>query len=232
VRARRLAAFVLDLFFVAVPWAPMLGVALDPNLPQGFGGVGILIVVCGFGGLATFAILVTELVLLLVRGRTLGMAAAGLAVARGSRALSAFVAVSLVAGPAIVAAVVTRGLPIDASTIATIVVAAPLAILLLNAALALGPSARTLVDRASGVVLAREPPDARVPLRLGGVFLDVVLLAVAGAPVLLAFDWSDFGGAAIASACVALAVAALEIALAARTKATLGMRAVRSRALP
>jgi hypothetical protein len=232
VRARRLAAYALDLFFVAAPWAALLGIEIDPNAPQGYGALGMLIVVSVFGAVGTLLVLVVELVLLLRWGRTLGMACAGLVVERGSRALAAFLVAALVAGPAAAAAIVTRVFPIDASTGVMLVAAAPLACLALNAAFAAGASARTLVDRASGVVLAREAPDARRPRRLGGVVVDVVLLASAGAPVVLAFDWSDGGGAAIASGCAGLAVAVLEVLLAARTKATIGMRAVSSRAPP
>jgi len=227
VRARRLGSYALDLFFASAPWAALLGLALDPNLPQGMGSVGILVVVCAFGAIATLAVLVVQAVTFLSWGRTLGMACAGVAAQKGSRLLGLALEVAMVAGAVAFAFVLPAAL--DGSTRNLLMGVAPAAALALNGAFALGPSGRTLLDRASGVVLAKEPPG---PRRSAGVVVDVLLLAAAGAPVLGAVDWDDFGGAAIASGVTALALGAVEIALFAKTGASIGVRAVARRQQP
>ena len=222
-RSRRLASFALDLFFVTGPWAGLAGFAVGADTPSGMGGVGIVIVLVGAASLATITVLVVQAALFASRGRTLGMACVGIAAQGGSRGLALFLNVLLVVVPCGIVLVLSRSMQGD--TVKVVLPLAPAAGLAVDALFALGPSARTLIDRASGALIASEPRAAGAP-RVGGLAVDALLLAATGASTPLVLDWTDFAPAVIGSGCAVLVLAVVEIVLVVKAAASIGMRAL------
>lgn len=223
-RARRLASYALDLFFMASPWASFLGLALvRPNVGW-MGGVGVALVVGGVASLATLVLATVEAVLFVRRGRTLGMAYTGLVVTRGSRAWAlALDALLLVLpyGAVLVAWPFLQGdtVKIVRDTVKIVAPVSPFVGIVLNLLSALGPSGRTLVDRATGMLVARDAePLGRYGFEAKAV--DALLLLMVAAPIPLG------DGAAVGSACALGVMVLLQVALLKVSGGTIGRRSL------
>lgn len=217
---RRLAAYIVDIALLAAPWSAILGVVGLEAL------AGTMLT-----SAASLALLIVDVVLFLRRGRTLGMATAGLVATEGSRGLALLLGpVGLALGGgvgyfmsnALVRAEVIgedHGPPMLTALLTLAVVAANLLFLV-------GPRRRTLLDRLSGMQVVRDPTVAALGagLRPGLTVIDGVVGVCIAAPWLVVLGHAP-GPRALASLAGLAAFCVLEMVLWKRSGATLGGRA-------
>ena len=219
-RPRRLASYVLDVLLVFAPWWAMLGLVVSPPGGGGMAGIGLAVVLAGMCGLATLGLLVLEVVVFAVRGRTLGMGCVGIAATGGSRGLALLLGVLVLVLPAGAAFLVSSHMSGDMQLLLETTV--PLGAIGLDLCFALAPGGRTLTDRIAGIRWQRDVGPS--PRSGGALAVDALVGAMLGFPTLLVFDWDDAAGAVVASAVVVGLFGLLEAAVAAATRGTLGMR--------
>lgn len=222
-RARRLAATAIDALFLVVPWVALVGLMARHGVWGGLvGGLGDVFTVALGCSAGSALLLLLELVVWLVAGRTLGMGLVRIAVVRGRPWLASLLVVALtcVLGALAGAAAIGAGSVNPQNAVALVLLGAKA----LDLAFAMGGSGRLLVDRLSGLQVAVVPPSPRRRV-LGGLAIDVVLGVAVGAPLLLAFtDLGDLAGAALGAGVALLALLVLQATTLAATRGTLGMR--------
>ena len=160
------------------------------------------------------------------------MAATGLFAVNGRRWIALVVNPLLFAITLLVAYWIGRVLPeadvLSSDTGSVFALLIPPVALVVNLVFLVGSQRRTLTDFISGLHVVRAPalPALKGGLRPGLNFIDWLIAACIGMPVLLVLGHPPSPGAAIASLAGLLALGALELVLWKKTGATLGMRAV------
>jgi len=229
---RRVVSYLLDMAILGAPWSAILGTFATPQSGNWISGLAVVAAVAMFASAGTIVLLIADVVLFLMRGRTLGMAATGLVAAKGRKWLALVLHALLFALTLPVAFVVLTTLKdagVLSDDVATVLLPLiPLATLALDLVFLVGSRRRTLTDRISGLRVVRDPalPALKASLRQGANIIDWLAAASVGAPIVLGLGHRPILGVALGGLGGLIVFGALEVGLWRKTGATLGVRAL------
>jgi hypothetical protein len=235
---RRVFSYLVDLAFLGAPWSALLGMSALPERGNWIGGLAVFAMLTILGSAGTIMMLVVQTVLFLRRGRTLGMAVTGLAVAKGRRWLALLLAPLTLAMPLLVQlqilAVLRNADVLGEDAVGVLQALACLVAPAINLVFLVGSRRRTLSDLVSGLHVVRAPAVSELPtsLRRGLNRVDWLAAIGVGVPIVLGLGHPPILGAALGGLVALLALGALELGLWKHTGTTLGMRALAQEPLP